>query len=172
MIPCGTASGGTSAELTTDGQTATIDLPRFLINGDIVTALPASLTSTTSSPSPSSTYTDPDGGRVNAGSIVAASIGGGVLLLGLPFGIKMFLRKRKWKKAQRPRRLQEREMRRQWEETGNPYVGDEVPIPPEGEGGGGNFLFSQDWPGGKTATEQPSGNGGSGGGEGSGGDES
>jgi hypothetical protein len=42
---------------------------------------------------------------VNTGSIIAAAVGGAVLLAGLPFCIKMYLRRRKWKKAQRPRRL-------------------------------------------------------------------
>jgi hypothetical protein len=157
MIPCGTAKGGTMAELTTAGQTATADLPRFVVNGAVVATLPVSMTSTSSSTSASPTNIDPDGGKVNTGSIVAASIGGGVLLLGLPFGIKMYLRKRKWKKAQRPRRLQEREMRRQWAETGNPYSSQTVPIPAEPAEGGNNFLFSQDWPGGRTTTEASGG---------------
>jgi hypothetical protein len=103
------------------------------------------MTSTTSIASPSSTGWPKEDPGINTGSIIAAAIGGGVLVLGMPFGIKMYLRRRKWAKAQRPRRLQEREMRRQWAETSNPSEGQG--IPPEPTGGGHNFLFSQDWHG-------------------------
>lgn len=83
---------------------------------------------------------------MNTGSIVAAAVGGAVLLAGLPFGVKMYMRKRKWRRTQRPRKLQEREMRRQWAEQAEPYMTEEIALPsPTTEGG--NFLFSQDWHG-------------------------
>lgn len=101
---------------------------------------------------------------VNTASIIAAAIGGAVLLCGLPFGIKMYLRKRRWKKAQRPRRLQEREMRNAWAgpETAprDIYIRQEIPRATTGTN---NFLFSQDWPGkaktGPTTYELQHGNG-------------
>jgi hypothetical protein len=148
MMPCGTVQDKRNAQLTFNGQTTTVNLPRSLVNGVIAfgTTIPASMRSTSSSASPTSTkWPDEDGGKVNTGSIIAAAVGGGVLLLGLPFGVKMYLRKRKWRKAQRPRRLQEREMRRQWAETSNFYARQD--IPPEPTDGGHNFLFSQDWHG-------------------------
>jgi len=152
IIPCGTVHNQRTAQLTFGGQSTTVALPRSVVNGVLAfgATIPASMTSTTSSASASPTAWPAEDSGVNVGSIIAGSIGGGVLLLGMPFGIKMYLRRRKWKKAQRPRRLQEREMRRQWAETSNPPEG--LSIPPEPTGGestgaGHNFLFSQDWHG-------------------------
>lgn len=144
MMPCGIAKATKSVELTFRGQSITVNLPRSLVNGVMVVGAtsPASMTSTSSSASATSTSNN-NGKKVDTGSIVAAAVGAGVLLLGLPFGIKVFIQKRRWKRMQRPRRLQEREMRRQWAEGGNPYIRQDIPVEPTG--GGNNFLFSQDW---------------------------
>jgi len=126
-----TAQPLTVAITYTNMKTA-VNLPRSLVNGQVAFA----------------TQTPPvlkDGTKIDSGSIIAASIGAAVLLCGLPFGIKMFIRKRRWSKAQRPRRLQEREMRRQWAEPSNPYSRAAIPTPPPAAGQ--NFLFSQDWHG-------------------------
>jgi len=140
MLPCGSTGTPLIVNFTVVGLEGTItELPRFA----------------TASP----TDVPPDGTAgiagdptshegVNTGSIIAAAIGGAVLLAGLPFGIKMLLQKRKWSKAQRPRRQQEREMRRAWagpeERQRDIYVRQEIP---RAGAGTTNFLFSQDWPG-------------------------
>ncbi|KAG9244221.1 hypothetical protein BJ878DRAFT_507246 [Calycina marina] len=65
------------------------------------------------------------------GSIIAACVGGGVLLLGLPFGIKMALRKLHWQMAEKAPKT--RSLR-------HPFVQKQLPPGP-------NFLFSQEWHG-------------------------
>lgn len=67
----------------------------------------------------------------NNASIIAACIGGGVLLLGLPFGIKMIWRKWSWRQEERAPK-----------QRTNPF-GRQQAIPVEGP----NFLFSQEWHG-------------------------
>lgn len=132
MLPCASVPSPLTVDITLSGLDGTItDLPRFY-----------------SSISNSTTTTKTKHEGVNTGSIIAAAVGGSVLLAGLPFGIKMFLRRRKWKRATRPRRLQEREMRRAWAgpETAprDIYIRQEIPRATTGTN---NFLFSQDWPG-------------------------
>lgn len=65
------------------------------------------------------------------GSIIAACVGGGVLLLGLPFGIKMLIRKLNWRMAEKAPKT--RNLR-------HPFVQKQLPPGP-------NFLFSQEWHG-------------------------
>jgi len=65
------------------------------------------------------------------GSIIAACVGGGVLLLGLPFGIKMIIRKLRWRQAEKAPKI--RSLR-------HPFVREQLPPGP-------NFLFSQEWHG-------------------------
>jgi len=65
------------------------------------------------------------------GSIIAACVGGGVLLLGLPFGIKMVIRKRNWRKAEKAPKIRNLK---------HPFVQKQLPPGP-------NFLFSQEWHG-------------------------
>jgi len=138
MLPCGKTPNHqlTVAITYNDEKTPVAGLPRYF-------------TVATSSASPTA-IAKSDGQKVSTGQIIAAAIGGAVLLIGLPFGVKMYMRKRKWRKTQRPRRLQEREMRREWAEPTNPYMNEVIPIPSP-TAGGSNFLFSQDWHG-KSAT--------------------
>jgi len=168
LLQCNTSqSASPSAELTVvltpNGlNTPVVQLPRSIVNGVLAfaTQFPSDYTSTSlaavsaaSASASARAKAQEEGGKVNSGSIIAAAVGGAVLLAGLPFGIKMFLRKRKWSKAQRPRRLQEREMRRQWAEPSNPYSSAEIPTPPPPTAGQ-NFLFSQDWHG-KSKSAKP-----------------
>jgi len=133
MLPCGqTPNHQLNVAITFNGEKTPANLPRYF-------------TIATSRAPPTATP-DNDGRKVDNGSIIAAAIGGAVLLAGLPFGIKMYMRRRQWRKAQRPRRLQEREMRRQWAEPTNPYVMETETIPMPADVGS-NFLFSQDWHG-------------------------
>jgi hypothetical protein len=133
MLPCGKIPNHQlNVAITFNGEKTPANLPRYFMIA-------------TSSASPTATPKN-DGREVDTSSIIAAAIGGAVLLAGLPFGIKMYMHRRKWRKAQRPRRLQEREMRRQWAEPTNPYVMETETIPMP-TAGGGNFLFSQDWHG-------------------------
>lgn len=131
MFPCGkTANRPLNVAVTFDGEHTPVGLPRYFTS--------------TSAAAPTATAVHKKE-TVSTGSIIAAAVGGAVLLVGLPFGVKMYLRRRKWRKMQRPRQLQEREMRRQWQEATNPYMAQELPVPPPSAGH--NFLFSQDWHG-------------------------
>jgi len=131
MFPCGkTPNHQINVAVTYNGEKTPVELPRYFT--------PAS------SASPTATAVRKKE-KVNTGSIIAAAVGGAVLVTGLPFGVKMYLRRRKWRKMQRPRQLQEREMRRQWEEPANPYLSQELPVAPMTAES--NFLFSQDWHG-------------------------
>lgn len=73
------------------------------------------------------------------GSIIAACVGGGVLLLGLPFGIKMCMRKLRWRQAEKAPKI--RSLR-------HPFVREQLPPGP-------NFLFSQEWNGGPAPPYPP-----------------
>ena len=80
------------------------------------------------------------------GSIIAACVGGGVLLLGLPFGIKMIVRKLRWRQAEKAPKI--RSLR-------HPFVREQLPPGP-------NFLFSQEWHGGQAPPYPPEAHLGSG----------
>ena len=113
MFPCGTSKTREVAiVLTGAGLPTPVSLPQFLNSAGKVFYEPIA--------------TD----FSQKGSIIAACVGGGVLLLGLPFGIKMLMRKRNWRvkaeKAPRTRNLR------------HPFVREQLPPGP-------NFLFSQEW---------------------------
>jgi len=133
MFPCGTTrSQPFSVSLTYTSAPTPIFLPRLAgTDGKITiqTQIPVAMTCTSSDSSPTLICKPTD--LNNNASIIAAAIGGGVLLLGLPFGIKMMIRKWKWRQAETAPKQRTYPFARQ------------QAIPVEGP----NFLFSQEWHG-------------------------
>ncbi|KAH8602205.1 hypothetical protein B0O99DRAFT_588419 [Bisporella sp. PMI_857] len=126
---CNTAQFPNSYMMYPCGQTKTQDLKIKLSGIGLPTpiSLPQFLDSKTGQVYHKSVTTD----FSQKGSIIAACVGGGVLLLGLPFGIKMLIRKRNWRKAEKAPKT--RNLR-------HPFVREQLPPGP-------NFLFSQEWHG-------------------------
>jgi len=138
MFPCGTQKiAQVTVSLTYSGATTPIPLPRNLGADGKVTVLTQSPSSTVSmtctslASSPTLICNPVINNTNNRPSLIAAGIGCGVLLLGLPFGIKMVLRKWRWRQAEKPPRQRTYPFARQQE------------LPVEGP----NFLFSQEWHG-------------------------
>ena len=114
MFPCGTTKTKEfSVVLSGTGLPTSVSLPQFLKNDGTV-AYEAEATDFS-----------------QRGSIIAACVGGGVLLLGLPFGIKMVIRKLNWRKAEKAPKIRNLK---------HPFVREQLPPGP-------NFLFSQEWHG-------------------------
>lgn len=144
MLPCGTASSlTTTVALTYSAFSTPILLPRSLLaNGTIAYA-------TQAVPSSAPSITPPPSAPISPlASIIPAVLGGAVLLAGLPFGIKVLIRKRQWARAMRADRLpNEREaMDMRTQDLSSLYV-DQPPAAYLGNDrrGGGGFMFSQDW---------------------------